>query len=385
MPFLTGFAGEYDGLTRLELIQAVLRGLGSPVATPGTDTDSDYARYPKADILRELDRAQLEYVWKTDELDTFAIIEGVQNQPEYRLPRRCLKVTDAKYYTATSQYEQLKLLSDRRRLQTVSISWKGDSASTPEWGYPGFKYGNARSIGIYPKPPSDGTTYTGDSMGIVTSATDFSFTGNITGTHKTGFANSAFLVDAEGRDFTTLGVVVGMMIFNTTDGSQGQITAIGNQDATNDKLTVTLAGGTDDDFDVADSFVVTVGEYGVVIRADNTEEYAFSSEYGALQDISPLAGNILLEFVMRPLKLDADTQYPDISAEFHEALFERAIWKLGMTEYNGFTMKERAQQAKEVWLTAVEAHGIFSDPEIESGNEIFDVAGLYIDHGYLGY
>ena len=379
MSILSGFSGEYDGESRLELIQAVLRGLGSPVETPGTDTTADYSRYPKADILRELNRAQLNFVLKTSCLTTFAIVEGVGSQAEYRLPRRCMKVLDAKYYDSTTSYEQLVVKSDRAMMKRVSTSWRTDESGTPRYIYPGYGYGNVRSFGSHPKPASDGDTYSGTTMGIVTSATNFEFSGNITGTHKAGFADSAFLVDTDGRDFTTLGVVVGMMIFNTTDGSRGQITAIGNQDATNDKISVTLSGGTDDDFDVDDSFVITVGEYGVVIRADNTEEYAFSTEYGAIQDINPLSGNYLLDFVVRPLRLDSDSQYPDIQAEYHETLSERAIWKLGDSEFNGYVMKDRAAQARDVWFEGLEAYGVFSDPEIEPENFIEDREYLHFD------
>ena len=376
MSFQSGFSGEYEGFDRLDLIQMVLRGLGSTVTTPGTDTAADYSRYPKNDIIKQITIAESQFNMKTDALTTFAIVEAVGSRSEYRLPRRCMKVTDAKYYTSETTYEQLKQMTSRTQMKRISSSWKVDSGGRPEYVYPGFGYGNVRSFGAYPKPSSDGDTYDGTSMGIVTAATDFTFTGNITGTHKAGFANSAFLVDNAGRNFVTLGVTVGMMIFNTTDGSSGQITAIGNQDATNDKITVTLSGGTDDDFDTDDSFVVTVGEYGVVIRADNSEEWAFSSIYGAVQDINPLSGNFLLEFVKRPLLLDIDTQFPEIPPEHHHALAERAIWKLGMAEYNSETVLTRASQGKEAWLQAVADYSIFTDPEIEYDDILEDREAL---------
>ncbi len=87
----------------------------------------------------------------------------------------------------------------------------------------------------------------------------------VTGTHKTGFSNSAFLVDAAGRNFVSLGVSVGDTIFNTTDGSKGTITGIGNQDATNDKIEVTLAGGTDNDFDTADVFSIPINSVNLEV------------------------------------------------------------------------------------------------------------------------
>lgn len=381
MAFQSGFAGEYEGFNRLELIQMVLRGLGSPVATVDTDTSSDYTRYNKEDIIKQLSIGENQFVMKTDVLTSWAIVEAVANRTEYRMPRLSLKILDGKYYTSETTYEQLINKTNRSQLKRIDSNWRTATAGRPEYIYPGFGYGNVRSFGAYPKPSSDGDTYDGSSMGIVTAATDFSFTGNLTGAHKTGFSNSAFLVDGAGRNFVTLGVTVGMMIFNTTDGSSGQITAIGDQDATNDKLSVTLSGGTDNDFDTGDSIVITVGEYGVVIRADNSEEWAFSSTYGALQDISPLSGNFLLEFVKRPLVLDLDTQYPEIPQEHHHALAERAIWKLGMSEYNSQTVQQRAQEGKAAWVTALQDYDIFSEPEIEDDGLIEDREGLILGFG----
>lgn len=376
MSFQSGFSGEYEGFDRLQLIQLVLRGLGSTVTTPGTDDAADYSRYPKADIVNQLTIAESQFNMRTDTLTTFAIVEAVANRTRYRLPRRCMKITDAKFYTAETLYEQLTQKTSRTQMKRVSRSYLTDTAGRPEYIYPGYGYGNVREFAAYPRPSTDGTTYDGSTMGVVTAATDFTFTGNITGTHKTGFGNSAFLVDNDGRNFAALGVTVGMMIFNTTDGSSGQITAIGNQDATNDKISVTLSGGTDDDFDTDDSFVVTVGEYGVVIRADNSEEWAFSSTYGALQDITPLSGNFLLEFVKRPLLLDLDTQFPEIPPEHHHALAERAIWKLGGAEYNSETVRGRAAEGQNSWLQAIADYGIFTDPEIEYDDILEDREAL---------
>lgn len=384
MTFLSGFAGDYTGWTRLQLIQKVLRGLGQPVETLGTDTTADYTRYPKQDIVDQLIEGQIDFVRKTECLTTFAIVEAVANQSEYRWPRNCLKILDAKWYSSTTRYEQLTIKNDKLQMRRVSSTWKTDAAGTIEYLYPSYTHGNIRKFGVYPKPASDGDTYTGDSMGVVTSATDFTFSGDITGTHKTGFANSAFLVDADGRNFVTLGVAVGMMIFNSTDGSSGQITAIGDQDATNDKISVTLAGGTDNDFDVADSFVITTGEYGVVIRADGSEEWAFSSEFGALQDINPLSGNFLIDFARRPLTLDHDTQISEVPMDYQTALSEYAIWKLGSTEYNGFVAEKRAAQAQGNWLDKIDHYNNEGKLVVEYPNQIEDREGLYFDQGSGG-
>lgn len=384
MAFQSGFAGVFEGWSRLELIQKVLRGLHQPIATPGTSTDSDYNRYPKQDIVDKLIEGQIEFVTLTDALTTFAIVEMVADQSEYRYPSEAIKILSAQFYSATTRYEELIIKSNKKEMQRVSITWRTDTGGTPEYLYPSYNHGNIRKFGIYPKPNSNGTTYTGTSMGILTSATDFTFTGDITGTHRVGAGdNVAFAEDESGRNFTTLGVVIGMMIFNTTDGSNGQITAISNGNATNDRLAVTLSSGTDDDFDESDSFVVTTGEYGVVIRATGDEEWAFSTEFGALQDINPLAGNVMLDFVKRPKNLDFDTQFPEIPLDYQQGLVEYAIWKLGGTEYDGFVAEKRSLQGQGEWQRYIDRYNALGEQVTEPDNQVEDREGAFF-HGHRG-
>ncbi|MCK5237047.1 MAG: hypothetical protein KAR06_08685 [Deltaproteobacteria bacterium] len=386
MAYDPSLAAYYEGWTRLELIQRVLRGLSQPVTTPGTDTDADYTRYPKQDIINELITAEVRFAQATNILMTFAIVEAVADRSTYRLPSNHLKTLAAKYYRSSTDYDELQILTNRNELKRRSRSFATDSSSNSLRYYaPSYHHGNIRSYTCYPATSTAGTTYSGDSMGIVTSATNFTFSGSLTGTHKTGYANSAFYVDADGRDLASLGVVVGMMIFNVTDGSSGQITAVGNQDATNDKISVTLSGGTDDDFDVADSVDIRVGEYGVVIRANTTEEWAFTSEYGALQDINPLAGNFLLDYARMPIRLNLDTQYPETPKEWQFMLVEYAIWKLGGTEYDGATQNERAGQAKGEWENGLVLAGQAFNEEAEVSTQVEDREANFFgeEGGYL--
>lgn len=384
MVFQSGFAGVFEGWTRLQLIQKVLRGLHQPIATLGTSTDSDYNRYPKQDIVDKLIEGQLEFVSLTDSLTTFAIVEMVADQSEYRYPSEALKILSAQFYSATTRYEELVIKSNKKEMQRISITWKTDEGGTPEYLYPSYNHGNIRKFGVYPKPSASGTTYTGTSMGILTSATDFTFTGDITGTHRVGAGdNAAFAEDESGRNFVSLGVVVGMMIFNTTDASNGQITAIGGGNATNDRLSVTLASGTDNDFDESDSFVVTTGEYGVVIRATGEEEWAFSTEFGALQDINPLSGNVMLDFVKRPKNLDFDTQFPEIPMDYQQGLVEYAIWKLGGTEYDGFVAEKRSAQGQLEWQRYIDRYNTLGEEVVEPDNQVEDREGLLF-HGSRG-
>jgi len=75
-----------------------------------------------------------------------------------------------------------------------------------------------------------------------------------TGAH-TGANNQAALED--GAAFWGTDELVGCTIYNVTDGSAGAITA--NTDV---KVTATLAGGTDNDWDTDDEYVITTPRFG---------------------------------------------------------------------------------------------------------------------------
>jgi len=77
-------------------------------------------------------------------------------------------------------------------------------------------------------------------------------TGNSTGTH-TGAGDAAVLTDGNrtGLEAWVTDALVGSFVINKTDGSYGLITA-----NTSNTVTATLAGGTDDDWDNTDSYVI---------------------------------------------------------------------------------------------------------------------------------
>ena len=74
-----------------------------------------------------------------------------------------------------------------------------------------------------------------------------------------GAANAATLTDST-RSFPTSGAksIIGGTIYNVTDGSSGAITA-----ATATTVIATLSGGTDNDWDVGDTYLITHPENGI--------------------------------------------------------------------------------------------------------------------------
>lgn len=80
---------------------------------------------------------------------------------------------------------------------------------------------------------------------------DDNIVGLMTGTHR-GADGVSVLYDP-GADFKSCGVDpnVGQLVLNDTDGSEGVVTAV-----TEDTVTCTLAGGTDNDWDNGDTYII---------------------------------------------------------------------------------------------------------------------------------
>ena len=246
-PYVIGVGNYYEGKNTQEMLDDVRRWLG----VASTDT----TRYSDADIVKALNMGQERFAYLTACLLMPVIIVVKADRQNYRVPFNALRVLAGVYYKGTNRYdyEELTLLKGRNHMKSVNPYYRGETGD-PQFLFPSYRSGNILLVGISPIPTTDGESWVGTDYGILQSATGFTNVGNVLGTHKTGFTSSAFLVDADGRDLTLLGALVGYPIYNVTDGSAGIITAIGDEDATNDKVTATLAGGTLNEWNTGDSF-----------------------------------------------------------------------------------------------------------------------------------
>ena len=305
----------YNGKSLLNLKSDVLSRLRQP--------DDDHSRYSASKVISALNDAQLEVAVRLGCLHSFAIINLKATYPQYAPPSQMLSPKYAAFYPTTSltSFSTLKFRS-RDWLDSYTSGWRGQS-SNPTVMFPGDSYGGLRKLGFYPIPDTDGTTMViADNYGVVASGTGLSVSGNITGTNTT--ASATVCTDTDARDIAGLGVKVGMIARNSTDGSQGQISAISGV-----TFTVTLAGGTGNTWAIGDSFLILAGEYGVVTGLTySDEQFVFSSEYGEIDTSTPLAGNVYLEFTRRPIPLVYDTQYPEVPIELHQYLPDYAAWLL---------------------------------------------------------
>jgi hypothetical protein len=314
-------AGEWTGYTINDLIRKTLKLCFQEVTKSGAGiVTGDFSRYEQTEIIEALNEANEDISLEAKLAETFAFIRLLDGQRQYPLPKDlwCLKY--AWYFDTGGTPWPLKIYDMRWafEIRNYLMTLEG---SPPEFIYPGDSYGNIRKIGVYPIPGTDGTAITfSAATGAVTGSSLGTFVGEITGQHKAGYVASPFLVDSAGRNFVTLGAKVGMMIFNVSDGSSGQITAIGNQDATNDKVSVTLTGGTLNYWTPTDSFELPAGEYGEIVSLTSNEEYIFSSTLGGITGITPQPGNLMIQYTRYPGRFTDVSQYPEMYKYFQKAL-----------------------------------------------------------------
>jgi len=290
----------------------------------------NYDRYTEANILDALNNANVAAASRLKCIHSYAIIMIRAGYSQYKAPNDMLAPKGALFYQSSTSYVDLTKNGWKSRdwLDKFVPGWRVMSGD-PLYAFIGDNIGNTRKIGFTPTPDTDGDDYlSSPDTGIVVSTTGMTTTGNITGTCSADDATTC--TDSAGRTLSDLGVQVGMMAFNITDGSKGQISAVSGS-----TFDVTLAGGTADAWTTGDSFTILAGEYGVVVDVDGTESYLFSSDIGELVAISEITGNVYLEYYRMPLELLYDTQYPEIPRELHKALPDYAVWELKRTSPKG--------------------------------------------------
>ena len=211
------------------------------------------------------------------------------------------------------------------------------------------------TIGLSPYPSIDGSTWVASDYGVLATATGYQTVGLIQGYQSSAYDNSAFLVDAQGRDLVSLGALVGYPVFNGTTGASGVITAIGDQDATNDKVTATLSSGV---WSVNDVFAIPMNEFGTVADGD-TELYTIAgSMFGTVGDIAGGSGNLVLDCVRRPLPLseDLDDAISEVPAAYHEAVLAYAVYWLGSGMFGGLVQNSKAMASLAIFNGYVEEY-----------------------------
>lgn len=320
----------------------------------------NYDRYSEEAIERAFNDTIIEVATTLKCLHSFAIIELKEGYSQYKPPSQMLLPDRAYFYKSESSYYELGQ-KKRAWLDRHKPGWRVTDGD-PLIMYPGDSYGNVKKIGFYPTPQTDGDSYTADpDTGVYASESGMTTTGNITGTASV--AHATVLTDGAGRTLSDLGVTVGMMVVNVTDGSSGQISAV-----TGSTATATLTGGTNNAWEVGDSFMILAGEYGVVTSWEDDEAFLFTAEIGGMVDVKNLVNNVYLEFWRRPLKLQFNNQYPEVPPETHPYLADNVCWILKRTASRGSNDYAEAVAGRNAFLEGIAK---YTNPDDASEDDVF--------------
>jgi hypothetical protein len=327
----------YTGLTLTKILNTVLYELGQM-----TGTTESYNKFTRAFIVRKLNDRQNKFVYHSQCIRKTAFILCKADYKVYKLPANCMDggiIGVPKYYTSSTAYTNVDIKT-KDWLDERYEGWLTADSSEPMFCFMGDSYGNIPTLGVYPAPDTDGTSYTlSPDLGIVVGGDLPGAVNNITGL-ATGAGTGTALEDTL-VDFEDMGLVEGMAILNVTDGSVCNIVSIDDDEIT----TTALDGGTDDTWTAGDSYNILAGEYGVITQWDSDDVAIFSSEVGGIANITVPAGNIRVDFVPYPLPFTEsgnDNQYPEIPKLYHMDLAMGVVADCLRTFIEGSKEFERA-------------------------------------------
>lgn len=311
-----------QGRKALQMVHMVQRQLGVK--------RDDFTLFGKQEVIDALNLGALKFVSMTGCLRIPIILRPTASQQNYRMPLSVLRVVAAKFYTSESanDYYELKILRDSRLMQRIDSEYRG-ALGTPNYAFPVFGGDRFWNLGFSPIPASSGEAFDETDYDLVASTFNLGTMASIAGTHKTGYSASAFLVDNAGRNLASLGALQGYPIFNTTKGAAALVRALGDEDATNDKVTATLSNNAT--WDTGDAFVIPLADYGISIDSVAGTVEILSSASGELSNVLPGTDNFLLEGVRQPLPLSPwlDNQVCEIPINYQDAVIAYAVAELG--------------------------------------------------------
>jgi hypothetical protein len=340
----------YTGLTLENLLRNIYFETGQVAGVTISES-----KFPRWYVIQKLNDRQNKFVYHSQCLKKVAIIGMKADFKNYKLPQNCMDngiIGMPKYYDSATDYRNLEI-KDTIWLDEHHQGWDVADSGDPIYAYRGNSFGNSQMMGVYPAPDVDGTSYLlSPDPGIIVGEDFPGTTTNISGTATGG--NATTLTDTACGDFRTIGLIAGMAVLNTTDGSQGVILTIAEHSIT---LASALTGGSANVFGAGDTYNILAGEYGIVTSwSEEGDIVIFSSEVGAISNITIPAGNIKIDFIPYPIPFPAtgnDDQYPEIPKLYHMDYAMGVVADLLRTFTEGTKEFQRAQYYEAIFDKAV--------------------------------
>src|SRR4030042_736579 len=236
---------------------------GFPAAT-------SFVKYSEYRVKKKINQAYSEIMALTRTLKSWFIIPLVANYSQYPVPVNCFDVDRVYYFTSETAYSKLEVHDENFTEDELLPGWKS-SPSTPEYAFVADRSKMVIKLGIAPASSTSATAVTLAST-LGQKAQPYGAVEAITGSAAPGSGTNIY-VDAHGQDFSDLGVIVGLVLLNITDGSRGVITSISTTNTSNDTLTCSanLSGGLNNIWTPGDEMRILGGEYGGFIEIGDRE------------------------------------------------------------------------------------------------------------------
>jgi hypothetical protein len=286
-----------------------------------------YGRLTRTRVRKKLNQALMEMATFGQVIRSWFIIPTKASYRDYPIPQNVFDIIPPVYFfTSSSAYEPLDVLNEEQ-LEDVSSGWMTDGTTTsPRYAYKGNWNRTGRFIGITPPPTSDATAITLNAA-VLERSQPYGPTEAVYD-YCSIDSTATKAVSSLGKNYTELGVIVGLTIYNITDGSTGVITSISTTNTTNDSINVTsLTGGSTNQFNPADEFRILSGTYGGIIEIGDIEaSYLIAPNPGSIPQplITMAAGNMLVKCLLYPVLLVEKYQYPELPPFAHQAVASRA-------------------------------------------------------------
>ena len=300
----------------------------------GHPADVSFNYFTKYRVDKKINQACAEMVVYSRALKSWFIVVEKENYYQYPVPLWCYDIEKVYRFSSATTYSELELLDEETIEEEFSPGWR-TLPSTPQYAFACDRNKMVIKLGIAPPPSSDGVAPT-LATGVYTRAQPYGAVEGINGSAGPGSVGDSY-VDALGQDFTELGVIPGLTLWNITDGSTGVITSINTTGSDNDTLVCSggFSGGTVNAWTPGDEMQILGGEYGGQVTIGDLEaSYILGSTMGSLPGpgITMGAGSLLVRGYSYPALLRVPTQYPELPPIFHPLVAIRAASLLGLEE-----------------------------------------------------
>ncbi len=341
---------------------------GFPAAT-------SFVKYSEYRVKKKINQAYSEIMALTRTLKSWFIVPLTANYSQYPVPVNCFDIFKVYYYSSAATYTELPVVDESFLEDELLPGWKS-TASTPKWAFVADRSKMVIKLGVAPAPSSSATAITLAST-VSQKAQPYGATEAVSGSAAPGSATNVY-VDSGGQDFSDLGVIVGLVILNTTDGSRGTITSVSTTNTSNDTLTCSgnLSGGSLNVWTPGDEMRIIGGEYGGHIDIGDTEaEYLLAPNAGQLPlpSITMAANNLLVQGYMYPILLINDNQYPELAPPFHYYIALRAAGLLGQEEPTDSPEFSKAKDYMAESDQALAALASFTATQYKHGYQLWSV------------